>query len=557
MFFKKNVLLSAYSLILAFFFACIPNKNTFADWNTGITIEDASIRIAINIVDKGIDVSIDTTDNKQSSLNTLALSLFKIHANNPLIPQIKTNFSEGKKTDPSHVEVFFPFLKAQPKQLDLTPDFNLITSIGKKHIITVSHHGLPVIDHGILTKPERLILNWEDPWYSHFENPELKRDHNDPVMAFLYIEPTHMKSEIVVRIKEMANWTDLGLRDETMIYPDEFTKIKERVGQYLLTQNEVSADSKTLSPTLDKVDFIRMGAADIQAYEPQQAQRQAATIIGVSITYQTEQLANKVQWNWKLFNDKIQRVSIRAYDPAGLFDSYVTPKYPVFEWENMLADVELPEISEQVHAVPVNTTEQSALKQYGWLLGLIGFLFLVVISGRYLPSQFRKTILSFAVLTTLVMGYYLLKTGKISLDGGKRLETQQAKPLLKQLLWNVYQAFEASQEENIYETLAYSVAGDLRETLYLQNRQAFLVEDGGQSKVSSIKINEITPLSSALTNENLFDCEWLVIGDVIHWGHQHRRENFYRAHIKLAPVKGDWKIVELKSLDQQRVDGKK
>lgn len=539
----------------------ITHNNVFADWNSGETIEDASTRLAINIVNDGVHLSFNLTDDaitqllntelssesKTTKLNTFALSVLKISATQQLTPIVQSNSLNSASG--SSIEIFFPFSETHPEQLDIVPNFNIIKKAGKKNIITVSHQGLPVIDHGVLTQPELLNLNWDDPWYSHFINPKLKRDHNDPVMAFLYVEPQQIKSEIVVRIKEMANWTDLGLRDSKMIYPDEFAMVKQKIGQYLLSQNRVSADAIELSPTLEKVDFIHMGAADIQAYEPQQAQQQVATLIGVSITYQSKELAKKIQWQWKLFNKKIQRVAIRAYDPAGLFDSYVTPDYPVFEWENMLADIDLPAADEKNFAVPVQTKKQEV--HYFWLMSLIGFLFVSLVGCRSIPPNLRKYAYLLAIIITLAMAYFLQKTGELNISKSTtKLDEQLAKPVLKQLLWNIYQAFESSQEENTYEKLEYSVSGELRETLYLQNRQVFLSKNGAHSKVSSIEINKLTNLSSS---ENIFDCEWLVIGDVIHWGHQHRRENLYRAHIKLVPVNNHWKMVMLESLDQQRV----
>ncbi len=562
------------TIFQAFLCALIIHNNAIADWNSGVTIEDASTRLAINIIDDGVHLSINITEDaitqllnanktkdlnaesRKVTLNKFAIQLLKIRANQQLTPTIKSNNIELKKiaSDSSYIEIFFPFSETHPEQLDIVPNFSSIEKAGKKHIITVSHQGLPVIDHGVLTQPELLNLDWEDPWYSHFLNPKLKRDHNDPVMAFLYVEPQQIKTEIVVRVKEMANWTDLGLRDKKMIYPDEFAMVKQKIGQYLLSQNRVTADTKELSPTLKQVDYIRMGAADIQAYEPQQAQQHEATLIGVSITYQSKQLAQKIQWQWKLFNKKIQRVAIRAYDPAGLFDSYVTPKYPIFEWENMLADIDLPASTKEALSVAVQVNKLQKATDYFWLMGLIGFLCLSIVGCRFLNPSLRKYAYTFAIFISLAIGYYLLKIEKLNIGTSTtKLDEQLAKPLLKQLLWNIYQAFESSQEDSTYEKLEYSVSGDLRETLYLQNRQEFLAENGGQSKVNTIEIKKLTALSSSFNNENLFDCEWLVIGDVIHWGHQHRRENFYRAHIKLVPIDELWKISELKSLDQQRV----
>ncbi|MCF6202551.1 MAG: hypothetical protein L3J59_02630 [Methylococcaceae bacterium] len=572
--FLKSAELNAHSLVqnkfLFILFFLITTKFALADWNSGVTIEDVATRIAVNVLDKGIQVTIDLKANAVKQLekggaqqqpmtvDNFSLSVIEVNAKQQLIPIIKKSQKKNNKATASGstIDVFYPFPDdTKPKQISINPSFKLIKQAGEQYIITVSHHGLPVIDHGVLTQAETLSLNWQDPWYSHFLNPELKRDHNDPVMAFLYIEPRQIKSEFVIRIKEIADWANLELRDDVMIYPDEFALIKQKVGEFLLAQNNLSADAKLLSPTLERVDYIRMGAADIQAYEPQQAQRQVATLIGVSLTHQTKNLPEKVEWKWKLFNKKIQRVSIRAYDPAGLFDSYVTPDYPVFEWENMLADIDLTELSGSQKASPVPVEESKNTSQYYWLSAVIGLLLLPLIGCHYINPRFKFFIQLFIILITLAASFSLIKTGKLNVAMKSiSLDDENAKPILKQLLWNIYQAFESTHEEVAYDQLADSVSGNLRETLYLQNRQSFLAQDGAWSKVKSIEIQKLSNQSSILDGAYLFDCEWLVVGEVIHWGHQHRRENLYRANIKISPLDGYWKIFQLESIGQQRVD---
>ncbi len=546
-----------------FFIASFMTSIVFADWNSGVTIEDISTRIAINVVDDGVEVVIDLTENaltklqakssdsrKEQFIDEYAKNIVDIKTDRKLIGELKSDTAGATRI------VFFHF-SAKPKQIDIIPDFKIIKSAGEKYLITVAHQGLPVIDHGVLTSAEKLLLDWQDPWYSHFQNPELKRGHSDPVMAFLYIEPKQIKSEIVVRVKEMAGWMELGLRDKTMIYPDEFAGVKEKVGQFLLEKNNLIADSKKLVSVLEKADYIRMGAADIQAYKPEKVQNQAATLIGVSIIHQVKEIPQKIQWQWQLFNDRIQRVAIRAYDPAGLFDSYVTPKYPVFEWENMLADIDFSTVEANAQTMPVVIKNMNQQLKYLWIIVGFGLLILMVLGFRYFDPGKRKILISVILMIGVLMGYISLSNHQSVLGAEPGLDELQAKPVLKQLLWNIYQAFEASHEDAAYDQLAYSVSGDLQETLYLQNRQSFLVADGALSDVKSIEIKKITDISPAFGEGNVFDCEWLVVGEVIHWGHQHRRENIYHAKIKLLPIEGHWKIVEIEPIGQQRVDGER
>lgn len=561
---RYNRAFASFHLLLSLLILPLP---VIADWNSGVTIEDVSTRIAVDIVDEGVEVSIDlkknaitqfyakktdaaSTRNELISLDQFALQAINIQAGETLKASIK---SSTKNDNNAAIKVFLPFVKAQPQQLDIIPDFKIIEKAGEKYIITVSHQGLPVIDHGVLTSAESLKLNWQDPWYSQFSNPKLQRGHSDPVMAFLYIEPQQIKTEVVVRIKEIAAWAKLALRDDTLIHPDEFNEIKQKVGQYLLAQNKISTGKlATATPILDRVDYIRMGASDIQAYEPQQAQRQVATLIGVSVIHPIPAIPSKIQWHWDLFNEKIQRIAIRAYDPAGLFDSYVTPDYPVFEWENMLADIDLPELDNKPKSIAVAIDDSKQTAKLYVLFGIIAFILFFSLSYKYTRSHIRKYTHSLLLLIALASVYSLFSKGLLNINSNQ-LDKAQARPILKQLIWNVYQAFEATQEEATYDQLAYSVSGDLIESLYLQHRQSFLVQDGAWAKVKNIEIQSLESVTE--TNDSyLFDCEWLVTGDVIHWGHQHRRDNLYRANIEISPIDKHWKIIGLESIAQQRVN---
>ena len=48
-------------------------------------------------------------------------------------------------------------------------------------------------------------------------------------------------------------------------------------------------------------------------------------------------------------------------------------------------------------------------------------------------------------------------------------------------------------------------------------------------------------------------CTWNVRGSVGHWGHLHERTNQYEARISVKPVDGEWKIVDLELLQEERI----
>jgi hypothetical protein len=99
------------------------------------------------------------------------------------------------------------------------------------------HSSVPVIDFRYLTGPATVSLNWEDPWYSKFDNAKLTRHHKSGLMSFLYVQPHEVRHEVLARVKDLEPWIDLGLRNENFVEPDEWPGLKARVGDFLLTRN--------------------------------------------------------------------------------------------------------------------------------------------------------------------------------------------------------------------------------------------------------------------------------------------------------------------------------
>ena len=99
----------------------------------------------------------------------------------------------------------------EPAQLILSPpSFETIGAAANLGFV-LYHRGVPVNDFRYLGRPERLKLDWSDPFYSRFENRNLRRQYYTAISAYLYVEPYEVRREIVVRPKDLQRWVDLGL----------------------------------------------------------------------------------------------------------------------------------------------------------------------------------------------------------------------------------------------------------------------------------------------------------------------------------------------------------
>ena len=121
------------------------------------------------------------------------------------------------------------------------------------------------------------------------------------------------------------------------------------------------------------------------------------------------------------------------------------------------------------------------------------------------------------------------------------------------LLLVVYEAFNETQEDAIYDTLASVTHGEALEYLYLERVGA--MAGGGLEEEADQTIHEIKLLDTNVARADAalqIDASWQVIGTVGHAEHMHVRGNTYSAELTVAPVDGAWRITDFTLLDVDR-----
>ena len=92
----------------------------------------------------------------------------------------------------------------QPTTLTIRPPLRTGSDVSAASIGFVCYHeGLPVNDFRYLSGEVTLDLDWSDPWYSRFRHPNLRRQFDAPLSAYLYVEPYEVRKEIIVRPKDL------------------------------------------------------------------------------------------------------------------------------------------------------------------------------------------------------------------------------------------------------------------------------------------------------------------------------------------------------------------
>jgi hypothetical protein len=557
---RVEVALEVYVGDLKSFEALIPD-----DWLKGLKVDRPPLAERLKrFSEQGLRFVTDAGETLQAELR-LAEPRLRKDRFSPFAGMINPYTSRKVPEAPAdkrvlYAELVYPFGETPPRTLTMSPPLDDGVEGGGQASVSIGfivyHKSVPVIDFRYLSAPSTLTLD-PDPWYSKFDNPNLKRHHKDALMSFLYVEPYEVRHEILTRVKDLSEWMDPGLRGERYIEVDELEPLKQRIGEFLLQKNPVKVDGETLKPILDRTNYVKVGLTGIQILEVPERLEITSAIVGVILTYITDGIPQQVTLDWELFTDQIQRVPATSTDPAGPLPTYLTPEDNVHTWTNYLKNYELP----TVHRTEVAGSLGELLIPLVSLLGLAGFLGAAgwTLSSRRRAKPLRLPLAVAALCLASAAAAYpfaRVSVNRPALMAGA-LDDARATALLQTLLKNVYRAFDFREEEDVYDKLALTVSGDLLTDIYLQNRRSMAIQQAGgaQAKIKEVAVQEAR--AERIDGEGLTYAvhgTWTALGTVGHWGHVHQRKNRYEAVVTIAARDGAWKIVGLELRDERRID---
>jgi hypothetical protein len=465
--------------------------------------------------------------------------------------------AEARPASPmvTYVEIIYT-LAEPPATLTLTPPMQdhdrgkAVAEIG----FMVYHDSIPVIDFQYLRRPEILQLDWRDPWYSAFKNPDLQRHHRAPIMTFLYIEPYEVRFEMLMRLKTLASWMSLDIQHPMQIGMDEQAWLRQRIGQFVVQQSQVHIDGATSRPLLDRVEFVRVTPQGIQPLETAASLTLNTALVGVILAYIRPGLPQEVTVDWTFFNDQMTSIPSTIIDPVSQLPYDMTPAQPSLHWTNVLDNYNYQAAT--IDAIAAQAANQFDISLPSVVLGLAALL--VFGLGRHLglTRLYRIVAMMLMVLTAVVVWPFGRIAVRNPLAAPYELPDVEAILILQGLLQNTYRAFDFRAENDVYDKLAVSVSGDLITDLYLQHRQRLEMEEqgGARASVQDVQLLDATPSGPPSQRQRLtFQCTWRITGIVNHWGHAHQRRNQYEARITIQPIEQTWKMMALDLIEERRL----
>ena len=454
------------------------------------------------------------------------------------------NQGEGEKI--LFAELVCP-LERQPESIHLKPPMSDRRYAAATIGMMVYHMGLPIMDFRYLSRRETLRLDWEDPWYSRFENRNLWRRYNEPINVFLYAEPFETRVEVIVRPNDIQQWHDLGLENLETIPVEMQPELKKKVADFLMAELNLKIDGEEVVPSLQRVNFLKRTLRRSVVIDPPKDLDVISATLGVIFSAPTDALPQGASITWNLFSPKMQVVRAASVDEAGPLPYKLRPDDNVLVWKNFLTNPTIPAIKK---LAPPQTVKQVAVP-LGSMLCLILFIPLIRTIHRK-KGRFAAGLGGGAALVCAVLLYPLFSL-PVTVPATPDLDDETASGLVSGLLENVYASFDFRDESTIYDALDQSLVGDLLTGVYLQTKKSLeLASQGGaRVKVKSVKLEqaEFEPQAEGFSAT----CTWDVMGSVGHWGHIHQRVNRYNAELNIQPVEGQWKIANLEILEEQRI----
>ncbi|MCJ8318352.1 MAG: hypothetical protein MJK12_01875 [Colwellia sp.] len=411
------------------------------------------------------------------------------------------------------------------------------------------HNNVAINDFRYLSTGLALNLDWQDAWYSHFDSLTMKRQYWAPMSGFLYIEPFEVRKEIIVRPKDIQRWLDIGLANatSTTITPTQQKVILDKIGDFLKTKHPVLIDGVAVKGELQSINFLARTLNSSSVIPQGEVVDVDSAIVGAIFIFpRNGTLPKRVTMNWDLWDERTAQVPVSAVDELGPMPSLIDAGIPTLVWDNVIQHPKVPVLMD----VPKPASAwQSTLYKVRYIVLILFFVILIYWLRQKNRNRNNKKL-------TMIVG--ILLVGNLSIWAfakGNITSDERVKLITKDLLHNIYRAFDYRDDNDIYDVLALSVTGDLLTDIYLQTKKGLILanQGGARAKVKNVTLDSVKIKDKKSDNEFVVEASWLVDGSVGHWGHIHQRKNRYHALLTIAIVDNSWKVEAMTVLQEERV----
>ena len=372
--------------------------------------------------------------------------------------------------------------------------------------------------------------------------PQGAKTLTSPIMTYLSVEPFEVRQEILVNARTALQIIDVP-EDGMGSLPVELQEmIMEQTLELFENSNPIRIDGQEVDPALTRIDFVTLGSGGVIIRHEPVRESLDEGILGISLVYETETLANDITIDWELFSDDYSVIEAITIDPFGGASFVLAPDDKVLYWKRTMSGYTVPKVEEIAIEHPK--------------LPIVSvIIFIVAIVLLFILKKQNRNIAFILLGIGLVLYPFLRYPLDVAFVNQWKPSSERSTRILDGLLTNVYRSFDYRNEEAVYDRLSISVMGDQLTKTYIEQRKGLEIENrgGASAKVEKVEILEIHNVISGAENDFGIEATWTINGSVSHFGHMHYRQNRYRAVIWISPKDGNWKISNIEMIDETRL----
>ncbi len=403
-----------------------------------------------------------------------------------------------------YVELSYPF-KTKPETLTIIPPLDeegrSLVSMG----FIAYHKSVPIIDFRYLGQAAKLNLDWQDPWYTKFDNKNLTRHHKYPLMLYLYVEPRQVRLESLMRFSDIAELTGFNVEDFHTSIEDKHQLLQEHIKNYYANKETLQIDGDSFKPDSIRVEFLNATLSGLKVIDVATAVDKYSLLVGVSQQYLIEMLPQKIVSHWEYFNQRIDRIPVIVTDPVGPLQGLIDKDDPEFGWQNFLKKYSEP----VMRPLDVKT---------GWSIN-IPFIGKTKIFNQ-MPDQQQALTIVGDVLENVRIAFIEKEPGNFSRELGKVISSKQT-DVTKNELAKLF-----SPKVTGGAVGAVQVFNDVQ----IVNMQELNNPDGFSATISG---------SANISAK--------------HWGHVDRRLVKFQVLLDLIEVNKQWRLADLTLIDIKEI----
>ena len=428
---------------------------------------------------------------------------------NPMTRQRVKSAPKDKRVLFAEITYPFPDNNRTPKQLKIIPPLN-DRGVADANIGFLAYHkAVPIIDFRYLGQPATLNINWQDPWYTKFDNKNLTRHHKYPLMLYLYVEPRQVRFESLLRLSDIAELMGFNNEETNAGVEDKYLSLQARIKNYYADREELQIDGISFKPDSIRVEFLHATLTGLRVLENASAVDEASLLVGVSQKYFIEKLPQKIDSRWHYFNQRVERIPVIVTDEAGPLQNLIDKDDPDFGWQNFLKKYSEPVI-------------QPVIVETGWNIDF--------------PYFGKKRIFD------------------------KVPDQSQALSIVYGVLENSRVAFVEKEPESLLRVLGEVLDDNLSsdKSVGLQKELAKLFSPkvtggavGAVQGFNELKIVNIRQLDKPQSFSTTISGSATI--NAKHWGHVDQRQVKFQLLLDLVEVENQWRLADLTVIDIKEV----